>query len=297
MANPFQFLQKHNQIHMNSVAGTGTCLTPLIAACRYGHIDRVNLLLSMGVNFDQSVTTGTYANALCAAIDGQCMRAIRQLLRRDLSHPKDDAIDIWRKNYLEASTPEYSASISKKRQALLFWLILPILQHRHEEELRGGDTSATAFNRLEGRRDEPDDFLWDGCGDSDDKFESDDNGYDTTNHDKGDLVKPDQEQEEVQDHHRTGNDSGVWKESNSLTLHTAGHGEEGVTGPSDEEVLKNINDLISWLHQDCRQKSQVVQHNLAETFGFSLSELNDSIELVRNALLKGFQNVVHLTHE
>ncbi|RFN48824.1 src like-proteiny-3 domain [Fusarium flagelliforme] len=307
----FQLLRKHDAINIGTVAQTGTCLTPLIAACRYGHIDRVNLLLSMGVNFNESVTTGRYANALCAAVEGQSMRAIRQLLRQllrqKISHSREDALDTWRKNQLEVSTPDYSVSISKKCQALLSWLIVPILQHRHEEGSRGNDTSVTGFNRIEGRRDEVDDFLWDGNDDSneEDAFSEDGSegyGYGATNHgederDRGD--EPEQKQEEGYEHHRTDIHSEGMTDSNLTILRTARRHDGDVTAPNDYELLKNISNIISWLHQHCVQEPQVVQRELARTFGFSLPEHNDSTgaELVRNALLKGFQNVVRLTHK
>ncbi|KAJ4009478.1 hypothetical protein NW752_009070 [Fusarium irregulare] len=297
----FQFLRKHDAIDMDSVAETGKYLTPLIAASFHGHIDRLNVLLTMGVGVYSRLTTGIYADALSAAVDVQSMRAIRQLLRWNPSHPKEDALGIWRKNHLEASTPDYSASLSKKCQTLLSWLLLAILQCRHEEESQGSETGAPS-NKAEGGNDDADDFLGDGCGDSSDEVGNEDDGYDTTTQqqdgrDKGGDPEKDQEQEH--EHEGTDIHSEGGLDSSSPILHTARRDNDNVAASSADEVLKSLNDLLSWLHQDCVQEPQVVQHELAKTFGFSFSEQNDNmaVELVRNALLKGFRNALRLTYK
>lgn len=298
----FQLLRKYDALDIDSVTETGECLTPLIAACRFRRIDRVNVLLSMGVDFDRRLTTGLYTNSLCAAVDGHSMRAIRQLLRRNLSQPKEDALEIWRKKHMRGPTPKYEDSIWDKCQALLSWLTLAVLQCPDEEEQEGSGTGVTGYNEVEGGTDDPDDYIWDGCDDSGDEARSDDDGYDTTNdkenvRDKG--IEPGQQLAGTWGYQRTDNVSGSWADSNTPTLRAAECDGGNFTSPSDEEVLKNINNSISWLHQDCVQEPQVVQRELAEVFGFSLSEKNNSMamELVRNALRKGFQNILRLSHE
>jgi hypothetical protein len=299
----FQFLQKHNSIDMDSAAEDGTCLTPLIAACLYGNIDRVNVLLSMGVDFDRRVTTGLYANALCAAVEGQSMRAIRQLMRRSLSQPEEDALEIWRKKHLRGSTPRYHRSISESCQTLLSWLILVVLQRRYEERSRESDKGVTGCNEIEGGTHDPDDFLWDGNDDSSEgdvisEGESEGDGYGTTNHggderDRG--GEPKRQQDEEWDHHRSDACSEGGTGSSAPTLRTAGC---DAVAPGDDEVLKKINDQIAWLHKYCVQDPEAVRREIAETFGFSLSQQNDrmGVYLVRNALRKGFENVLSLTY-
>ena len=293
----FQLLRKHDAIDADSVARTGRCLTPLIAACFHGNIDRVDVLLSMGADINRKLRTGVYANALCAAVDGQSMRAIRQLSRRDLLYPREDALEMWRVNHL-ASAPDNLASISKKCQSLLSWLVVPILRYSHNEGLLDSDTGD--IERL-------DKLLWDGNDDSGTEdamteSESEDSEYSKTN--QGDdgcdkCNEPKQQHEEERKHHRTDTDSEGEADRDPTILRTARRDDSDVTAPSDNEVLENIRDLIHWLHNHCVQEPRVTQSELAGAFGFPSSKHDDSMtaELVRNSLLKGFENVVHLSHQ
>lgn len=69
------------------------------------------------------------------------------------------------------------------------------------------------------------------------------------------------------------------------------------TTPKPEDALRNINNLVSWLKKYCAEDPQSVRRELALAFGFPLLDENDdgTVELVHNALLKGFQNALHLT--
>ncbi|KAF4450017.1 ankyrin repeat-containing protein [Fusarium austroafricanum] len=308
-----------------AVATTVECCTPLIAACRHGHVDLVKELLLKGADFSRTVTSGAYTNALCAAMEGQSMRAVRLLLRCDVWQLREDAIESWRKKHYGAMNnpihdPDYRDTISQKSQDLASWLTLAFLhrvdrQPQVRDEDSAGNGSEQDISSLDGSEDDSVD-----TGDYDDDDDDDGDEQDTTNEDEseGDTVttgdydsddgggggggsEQEHHQDEDEDYHGTNSDFGGDTDGYAASMGTE-QGEpfdEGQSiSPGDDIMERNVTNLIKWLYQGCMEDSQGVQRELAKTFGFALSgHQNDDVvdKLVQNALLKGFQEVLRST--